>query len=275
MTLVDDLLDVSRIARGKVQLKRERVDFADVTARAIEMTSPAIDDRRHVLTVQVPRGSWCTPTQARLAQVVANLFTNAAKYTDSRGHIRISAQHEGFVLPSTVTDNGRGIDPEILPRVFELFSQERQEIDRSRGGLGLGLAIVKSLVEAHGGRVRRERGQGARRRVRRRPPARRSTQRRVSRPITAEQRASAWPKHGRRIFVVDDNQDAAELLAESLDMLGHTTRAVFDGPARSSRPRSFARRWRSSISVSRSWMDSRSHAPCAHRRDRRESRSSR
>jgi len=231
MTLVDDLLDVSRIARGKVQLKRELVDIADVTARAIEMTSPAIDDRRHVLTVEVPRGCVVHGDAGRLAQVVANLLTNAAKYTNPGGHIRVAAApHESF-LRLTVSDDGRGIDPETLPQVFDLFSQERQELDRSQGGLGLGLAIVKSLVEGHGGRVEVHsdgKGRGAEFTIHI-PLA--ELRKESALPSTSERRVSDRASRGRRILIIDDNEDAAEVLSETLQLLGHTTSVAFDGPA--------------------------------------------
>jgi signal transduction histidine kinase/CheY-like chemotaxis protein len=229
MTLVDDLLDVSRIARGKVHLERERLDFADVTARAIEMVSPAIDDRGHVLTVHVPRGLVVDGDAARLAQVLANLLTNAAKYTDPRGQIRISARAEGSFLHVEVSDDGRGIDPDILPRVFDLFSQEQQEIDRSRGGLGLGLAIVKNLVEAHGGHVHASsqgKGRGAEFSVYL-PLAELRTD---DGPIASAEAPLRAARHGQRILVVDDNVDAAELLGAALRALGHTAHVVFDGP---------------------------------------------
>ncbi len=230
MTLVDDLLDVSRIARGKVQLKREPVDFADVTARAIEMTSPAIDDRRHMLTVDVPRGCMVYADAGRLAQVLANLLTNAAKYTDAGGHIRITARPDQSFLRVSVADDGRGIDPQTLPRVFELFSQERQELDRSQGGLGLGLAIVKSLVEAHGGQVQAAsdgKGRGAEFTIQI-PLAERRAER--MRPGDAERPSSDRAARGLRILIIDDNTDAAELLADSLRLVGHSTRVAFDGP---------------------------------------------
>jgi signal transduction histidine kinase/DNA-binding response OmpR family regulator len=230
MTLVDDLLDVSRIARGKVQLKRERLDLADVTARAIEMVSPAIDDRRHTLTVEVPRGLIVDADSARLAQVLANLLSNSAKYTDPRGHIRISAQPWGSFARVKVSDNGRGIDPVMLPRVFELFSQERQEIDRSQGGLGLGLAIVKSLAEAHGGSVQAHsegKGLGAEFVVQIPLAEQRAPE--VA-PVPPQALNPAPAGAGLRILIVDDNADAAELLSEWLRTLGHTTRIAFDGP---------------------------------------------
>jgi CheY-like chemotaxis protein/two-component sensor histidine kinase len=231
MTLVDDLLDVSRIARGMVQLKRERLDLADVVARAIEMTSPAIDDRRHTLTVEVPRGLVVEADASRLAQVLANLLTNAAKYTDPGGQIRIAAQPAGAFVHAKITDNGRGIDPDMLPRIFDLFSQEGQELDRSQGGLGLGLAIVKNLVEAHGGRVRAQsggKGLGAEFTLEL-PLAELHSEDARARPVATSPADSGG--RGRRILIVDDNIDAAELLGEALRALGHTTRIVFDGPS--------------------------------------------
>ena len=151
--LVDDLLDVSRIARGHVQLRLERLDVADVVAKALEMTGPVFEERQHTLEVHAARGILVVGDAARLAQVLANLLTNAAKYTDPGGTIRVSVIGDGRSAVLTVADTGRGISPEILPRVFEVFTQEPQEIERSAGGLGVGLAIVKSLVEAHGGSV--------------------------------------------------------------------------------------------------------------------------
>ena len=231
MTLVDDLLDVSRIARGKVQLKWEAIDFADVVARAVEMSSPAIDDRRHVLTVDVPRGHMIHGDASRLAQVLANLLTNSAKYTDCGGHIRVAAARDGSFLRVTVTDDGRGIDPDTLPRVFDLFLQERQELDRSQGGLGLGLAIVKSLVEAHGGRVQAQsdgKGRGATFTVYLPLSAPGGDGAAVTGP---RPRDATGGQRGLRILIIDDNIDAAEMLAESLQLDGHSTRVAFDGPA--------------------------------------------
>ena len=231
MTLVDDLLDVSRIARGKVQLKLERIDFADVAAQAIEMSSPAMDDRRHVFTVDVQRGCVVHGDSARLAQVVANLLTNAAKYTDAGGHIRLRAEPDGASLRVTVTDDGRGIDPDTLPRVFDLFSQERQELDRSQGGLGLGLAIVRSLIEAHGGTVWAHsdgKGRGAEFTFAI-PLA--ELLRDSARPHEAEHRAPERSTLGLRILIIDDNVDSAELLADSLGIFGHVTQIAVDGPS--------------------------------------------
>ena len=232
VSLVDDLLDVSRITRGKVQLRRERVDLADVVAKAIEMTSPAIEERRHTLNVTVTRGLTVDGDPARLAQIVANLLTNAAKYTDPAGAIAIDGRADGAAVVLRVTDSGRGIAPDMLPRIFDLFSQERQEIDRSQGGLGLGLAIVKSLVQAHGGTVvARSDGKGHGSEFAVRLPLSAGT---AIGPVPAEGRRAtrrdAPAVHGLRVLVVDDNEDAAEMLADSLSMLGHAIRVALDGP---------------------------------------------
>jgi CheY-like chemotaxis protein/two-component sensor histidine kinase len=238
VSLVDDLLDVSRIARGKVQLKRERLDLADAVAKAIEMTSPAIDARRHELDVNVPRGLVVDGDPARLAQVIANLLTNAAKYTDAGGRITVGAAAEGPEVVLRVQDNGSGIDPDMLPKVFDLFSQERQTLDRSQGGLGLGLAIVRSLVQAHGGRVAaRSDGRAT------------GSEFAVTLPLAARIGEKPTEAAGQplvpavptdmRILVVDDNADAAHLLSDSLRALGFTTDVALDGPAAIEAARAF------------------------------------
>ena len=226
--LVDDLLDVSRITSGKVQLKRERSDLADLVAKAVEMTSPAIEERGHRLTVDVPRGLTVEGDPARLAQVFANLLTNAAKYTENGGAIGVEARGRGGRIQLSVSDDGIGIAPEMLPHVFDLFMQERQGIDRSEGGLGLGLAIVRSLVLAHGGTVTASsRGAGL------------GATFSVELPVAAETFEQAAPEEltaratgeSLRVLVVDDNRDAAELLVDSLRALGHVVAVAFDGPS--------------------------------------------
>ncbi|MEP6593150.1 MAG: ATP-binding protein [Acidobacteriota bacterium] len=211
-----------------MQLKRERVELADLVAKAVEMTSPAIEARRHRLLVDVPRGLAVEGDPARLAQVVANLLTNAAKYTESGGTIEVNGSAADGEVRLEVTDTGIGIGPEMLPRVFDLFMQERQGIDRSEGGLGLGLAIVRSLVSAHGGSVTaasRGAGFGATFTVEL-PAAPASLV-----VETEEKRAPDGPSGGFRVLVVDDNRDAAELLADSLRALGHVVAVAFDGPS--------------------------------------------
>jgi signal transduction histidine kinase len=150
--LVDDLLDVSRIARGKVELKEEIVGMAEVVAKAIEMSSPLLEGRNHTLRVEVSKHGLLVQGDAtRLSQVVSNLLTNAAKYTAPGGVITVSGDEREAEVILRVRDTGIGIRSDILPRIFDSFVQERQAIDRSQGGLGLGLTIVRNLVERHGG----------------------------------------------------------------------------------------------------------------------------
>ncbi len=152
--LVDDLLDVSRITRGKVDLQRERLEIARAVAEAVEMAGPLVEQRRHRLAVDVPAAGLAVwGDRARLAQVVANLLTNAARYTPPGGAIEVAGWAEEGEVVVAVRDSGIGLSAEMLPKVFDLFAQERQPIDRAQGGLGLGLAIVRSLVELHGGSV--------------------------------------------------------------------------------------------------------------------------
>jgi signal transduction histidine kinase/ActR/RegA family two-component response regulator len=152
--LVDDLLDISRITRGKIELKKQTVRVAEVLSSAVEMANFLLDQRRHRITVDVDRALVWHVDATRLAQVVSNLLTNAARYTAAGGHIELTAAREpsGMIVVS-VRDNGIGLAPEVLPRVFELFFQGKRNLDRAEGGLGIGLALVKKLVEMHGGRV--------------------------------------------------------------------------------------------------------------------------
>ncbi len=228
--LVDDLLDVSRIARGKVELKREVFEIVDVVAKAIEMASPLLEERTHTLHVDVPRrGLAVTGDSTRLSQVLANLLTNAAKYTGQGGDISVAAAREGEEVVVRVRDNGIGIAPDVLPHVFDLFVQERQAIDRAQGGLGLGLTIVRSLVKRHGGTVVASSagtGKGSEfvvRLPRTDSAVRSETGRRL--PVDA----SAAPRVG-RVLVVDDNADAADMLVQALTAHGYTAQAAYDAP---------------------------------------------
>lgn len=232
--LVDDLLDVSRIARGKVELKQEVVEMALVVANAIELASPLLEQRTQTLDVDVARrGLAVRGDPTRLSQVVANLLTNAAKYTPPGGHITVRAGNEDGDVVLRVRDTGIGIDHEVLPRVFDLFVQERQAIDRSQGGLGLGLTIVRSLVEQHRGSVSAHSdgpGRGSEFVVRlpevsSAPDADAGPHRS---PGTTVPAASAGI--GRRILVVDDNEDAADMLSDALKMKGHVTTVAHDAP---------------------------------------------
>jgi signal transduction histidine kinase/DNA-binding response OmpR family regulator len=233
-TLVDDLLDVSRITQGKIELRRQRLEIAEVVAKAIEQASPLFERRGHHLTVTVPaRGLVVEGDATRLGQVVSNLLTNAAKYTASGGKVAVVAAREGDEVVLRVRDSGIGIPPEVLPHIFEMFVQERQALDRSQGGLGLGLAIVKSLVVLHGGTVSAHsegRGRGSEL-ILRLPAAS------LDAPdLEAEGPSSAWEEGAAssvrrlRILIVDDNPDAAELLADSLSELGYALCVAHDGP---------------------------------------------
>jgi signal transduction histidine kinase/CheY-like chemotaxis protein len=231
--LVNDLLDVSRIACGKVELKRERIELAAVVDDAVEMVRPLLDQRAHHLSIAIaPEGLTVDADPERLSQVVSNLLTNAAKYTEKGGHIAISAGLDGDDVVLRVRDSGIGIGPEMLARIFDRFTQERQALDRSQGGLGLGLSIVHSLVTLHGGSVHADSegvGRGAELTVR--LP--------VAAPLSrAGSLAPETPKAARtgaaasvRILLVDDNQDAAEMLADLLESFGFATRVAHDGPA--------------------------------------------
>src|SRR5262245_34606857 len=227
--LVDDLLDISRITRGKLQLRKERVELADILNAAVETARPLIEASAHELTVTLP--SQPVPVQAdptRLAQVLANLLNNAAKYTEKAGHIWLTAERRGGEAVVSVRDTGIGIPAEPLPRLFEMFSQVSSALERSQGGLGIGLALVKGLVEMHGGRVEaRSGGVGS------------GSEFTVTLPV-AEAPMQATPEPGDdgeptgcrskyRILVVDDNRDAADSLTMMLTMMGHDIQKAYDG----------------------------------------------
>lgn len=224
--LVDDLLDISRIAHGKIELKKERFEIASVIDSAIETASPLLESRFHQLDVHVPHaGLEVHGDRARLAQAIANLLNNAAKYTEPRGHIVISARRAGDQVEISVRDSGIGIDADMLPHVFTMFVQERQALDRSQGGLGLGLAIVRSLIELHGGAVDATsagRGKGSEFTVR---LPRVVSDAAVAAPVVVTKSSAG---NARKIMVVDDNEDAAELLAAVLESLGNETRVAHD-----------------------------------------------
>ena len=152
--LVDELLDVSRISQGRVTLKREQVDLERVITHGVETARPIIDARRQKLTVSLPGTPvWVSGDFVRLSQVIANLLNNAAKYTHERGHVEIAASASEGEAQIVVRDNGAGIEPHLLPHVFDLFVQGDRSLDRSQGGLGIGLTLVRHLVELHQGRV--------------------------------------------------------------------------------------------------------------------------
>jgi PAS domain S-box-containing protein len=230
--LVDDLLDVSRITRGKVELKKEPIELSVVLAKAIEMASPLYEQRSHRLSVDVTReGLLVEADPVRLAQVLANLLTNAAKYTEPGGQVVVTARREHGELVVSVKDNGMGISSEMLSSVFELFVQGERTLDRSQGGLGIGLTVARSLVELHGGTISARSpglGQGSEFLVR--LPA-------LAKPVVHEeapagtlQLSSPPPLSGVRVLLVDDNKDAVEVLAELLQTYGHEVAVAYDGP---------------------------------------------
>ena len=228
--LVDDLLDVSRITRGKVTLRKEVVELAAVIERAVEISRPLIEARRHELVESLAEGPvWLEADPVRLAQVIANLLNNAAKYTEEKGRITLSAEKEVGEVVLRVRDNGVGIAPEVLPNVFELFTQDHRTLDRSQGGLGIGLTLVKGLVAMHGGSVQAfSEGPGKGSEFVVRLPAKA-----ISGPNGGEEdhTPTSVPSAGSRVLIVDDNVDSAESLALLLTMSGHKVRTAHDGPA--------------------------------------------
>jgi PAS domain S-box-containing protein len=229
--LVDDLLDISRITRGKVELRKERVAIGRIVARAIEMAAPLLEQRSQKLTVKVPSNLIVDVDQDRMVQVVTNLLTNAATYTEPGGKIAVAATHDKSFVKLQVIDAGAGISPEMLPCIFDLFVQEKQTPDRPRGGLGLGLAIVRNLVELHGGQVTANSdgvGKGSEFVVSLPRPHLESKRPQVTRPRKSGAKLAS---RASRILVVDDNEDGAASLGESLTAMGHKVRIAPDGPA--------------------------------------------
>ena len=228
--LIDDLLDISRVTQGKVQLRKQPVDIGPIVARAVEVVRPYIDVRKHELSISLPEEPvrlQADPT--RLEQVLVNLLSNAAKFTDPGGRIWLEVQEQGNGLIMTVGDTGVGISPEMLPRVFDLFTQVERSSDRSQGGLGIGLTLVRSLVEMHDGSVSVSSTPGAGSVFTVRLPlgvAPPEDQERHE-PATAPATAALT----RRILIVDDNQDTAESMARLLQYSGHEVQTAYDGPS--------------------------------------------
>jgi PAS domain S-box-containing protein len=228
--LVDDLLDVSRIMRGRIELRKEPIELASVLARAIETAQPMIDARGQQLVVSIspddPLRLEADPT--RLTQVVANLLHNAAKFSEHSGRIWLTAERQGKEALVRVRDEGAGIRAELLPHVFELFVQGERSLDRSQGGLGIGLTVVQRLIALHGGTITaHSEGPGKGSEFIIRLPG-------LAEPAKPAQRdAGAGAVHtatARRILVVDDNVDAAESIAMLLQIWGHDVRLAHNGP---------------------------------------------
>jgi signal transduction histidine kinase len=227
--LVDDLLDVSRITQGKIQLRTEPVNLESVVADAVETSAPIINAHQHALRVTLPEGPLVVNGDAsRLTQVIANLLTNAAKYQNEGGSIELSARREGDMAVVTVRDRGIGLSPEMLHEAFELFTQGERTPDRAQGGLGIGLSLVKKLVELHGGTVRAASdgpGHGSEFVVR--LPLLHVAANAEPAPAAAP---PAAPEPSRqRVLVVDDNVDAAEGLAMLLRLDDHEVTIAHDG----------------------------------------------
>jgi PAS domain S-box-containing protein len=225
--LVDDLLEVSRISTGRVRLYPEHVDMRGIVARAVETMSPLFHQHRHELTVTQPTEPiWLYADPVRLEQVVENLLANAAKYTNEGGQVWLTLQQQGNDAVLSVRDCGVGIAPEILPRIFDLFTQAERSLDRSQGGLGIGLTLVKRLVEMHGGEVDvfSQLGVGSEFLVRLPLRSPLALQPRSTPAETVEK-----PTHSLRVLVVDDNLDQAQSAALLLRASGHEVRVAFSG----------------------------------------------
>ena len=238
--LVDDLLEISRVTRGKVRLQKEVVAVATIIAYAVETSRPIIDAHRHRLSIALPPETILVDADAvRMAQVLSNLLNNAAKYTETGGHIRLAVKVEEDLVAFQVRDNGIGIAAEMLLSVFDLFTQVDHSLDRSNGGLGLGLTVVRSLVEMHGGSVQAASeglGKGSEFMVRLpiwKPEETMATNRPPffsSPPAESHTTTSPAPR-SRKVLVVDDNVTSARSLELLLTLEGHEVQVVHDGPS--------------------------------------------
>jgi two-component system CheB/CheR fusion protein len=223
--LIDDLLDVTRISRGKIQLKRERVDLGELVCRAIEDHRAGFEVRGIQLAYAGPdRPVWIDADPARIVQVISNLLTNAEKFTSRHGHVKVTIGHEGELALVRVRDDGTGIAPHLLPHLFAPFAQGPQGPERQHGGLGLGLAMVKWLVELHGGSARiASTGPGYGTEVTLTLPV-------ASAPARTAPATAASGARRKRVLIVEDNPDGAESLKDALVLGGHTVELAMDGP---------------------------------------------
>lgn len=227
--LVDDLLEVSRITRGKIELRKERLDLTALLRHVVDASQPAIQRGGHELRMDLPSEPLILDADpVRLSQIFTNLLDNAAKYTEAGGTITLTAARQGAAATISVRDNGVGIPAELLPRVFEIFTQVDRSLGRAQGGLGIGLALVRSLVEMHGGSVEADSaGLG------------RGSTFVVRLPLAAGGAADSETEDGalqgamvsRRVLVIDDDRDVADSLAMFLETMGATVRAAYSGDA--------------------------------------------
>lgn len=227
--LLDDLLDISRITRGQLRLRRKWTDLRSVIELALETAGPAVSSRRHDLRIELPEEPirlYADPL--RLSQILANLVTNAAKYTEPNGSIRITAQQSGGSVVVRVIDSGRGIDPQVLPHLFKMFARTKSAGDHAEGGLGIGLALVKGLVELHGGEVEAASGpvSGSTFTVRLPVPEPPAEDKAAAAGESSEESAAVQK---RQILVVDDNRDSADSLAMVLGLRGHAVSVAYNG----------------------------------------------
>jgi signal transduction histidine kinase/ActR/RegA family two-component response regulator len=232
MRLVDDLLDVSRTVRGKVELHPRDIEMAALVSEALEVSSPLLEQRGDVVEVDVPRkGLGVCVDRERIIQVVTNLLTNAAKYSETGSRITIRGTRTGDRVRLSIRDHGAGITSEMLSRIFDPFVQQAQTLDRARGGLGIGLSIVRSLVELHGGTVSAaSEGPGRGSEFTIELPA--SAQLAAPSQDASSRIVAAPPRtHRAKILVVDDNEDAATLIGDALEMLGYQVVLAHDGPS--------------------------------------------
>ncbi len=238
--LVDDLLDVSRISEGKIQLQKEPTDLAAVVTRALESSGPLIAARRHSSTVKLPQEPLpVTGDPVRLVQVLSNLLNNAAKYTPEGGRIDLLVEREGETAVLRVRDNGMGIPREMLPRLFNPFEQSERTLDRAEGGLGIGLTLVKRLTEMHGGTVEaRSEGPGKGSEFVVRLPL--DQQAAVGLPAPQKKTATGPAAGRKRVLVVDDNPDSTKTLTQLIEVLGHEVRNASDGPGALARAEAFS-----------------------------------
>ncbi len=226
--LLDDLLDISRITRGTLELRKQRSDLQSIVDSAVETARPAIDAKHHRLEIELPESRvWLDADPLRLSQVLSNLLTNAAKYTDAGGRLRLRAESAGNEIVIRVSDNGIGISADALPDIFRMFAQVPSRKDRAAGGLGIGLALSRGLVELHGGHlVAHSAGLGKGSEFAVHLPANIT----VATPSKPEPPTEDAHARQRRVLVADDNLDAGESLAMLLRLDGHEVQLAHDGP---------------------------------------------